>query len=262
MGDKPVEIELVSDSSYNFHSKNGNVNYEDPNLNVSIPVFSIHGNHDDPTGKRQVSAMELLSSAGLVNYFGCWNDVTEVEVHPVLLQKGQSRLALYGLSHVRDERLARLFISEKVKIKAPPNVNDWFNLMVLHQNRANRGVKNFIADSYIPNFMDLVMWGHEHDCKIEPVLATESNCYITQPGSSVATSLADGESIKKHIGLLKVQGKQFNLVPIELKTVRPFVMKTIDLPLEQDLDSRKTYADLAQEKVNCKFYISKYLQFS
>lgn len=26
------------------------VNYEDPNINVSIPVFSVHGNHDDPTG--------------------------------------------------------------------------------------------------------------------------------------------------------------------------------------------------------------------
>ena len=26
------------------------VNYEDPDINVSIPVFSIHGNHDDPSG--------------------------------------------------------------------------------------------------------------------------------------------------------------------------------------------------------------------
>lgn len=26
------------------------VNFEDPNINISIPIFSIHGNHDDPTG--------------------------------------------------------------------------------------------------------------------------------------------------------------------------------------------------------------------
>lgn len=26
------------------------MNYEDNNLNISIPIFSIHGNHDDPTG--------------------------------------------------------------------------------------------------------------------------------------------------------------------------------------------------------------------
>lgn len=26
------------------------VNYQDENLNISMPIFSIHGNHDDPTG--------------------------------------------------------------------------------------------------------------------------------------------------------------------------------------------------------------------
>jgi len=26
------------------------VNYQDRNLNISMPIFSIHGNHDDPTG--------------------------------------------------------------------------------------------------------------------------------------------------------------------------------------------------------------------
>ena len=30
------------------------VNYEDPNYNISIPVFSIHGNHDDPAGVRNL----------------------------------------------------------------------------------------------------------------------------------------------------------------------------------------------------------------
>ena len=28
------------------------MNYEDPNYNIAIPVFSIHGNHDDPAGVR------------------------------------------------------------------------------------------------------------------------------------------------------------------------------------------------------------------
>ena len=28
------------------------VNYEDPNYNISIPIFLIHGNHDDPAGVR------------------------------------------------------------------------------------------------------------------------------------------------------------------------------------------------------------------
>lgn len=28
------------------------VNYEDPDINVAIPVFAVHGNHDDPSGVR------------------------------------------------------------------------------------------------------------------------------------------------------------------------------------------------------------------
>ncbi len=46
------------------------VNYEDAHLDVGLPVFTIHGNHDDPTGANNLSAMDNLSKAGLVNYFG------------------------------------------------------------------------------------------------------------------------------------------------------------------------------------------------
>lgn len=35
------------------------VNYEDPNFNVGIPVFSIHGNHDDPQGAGPVSQINF-----------------------------------------------------------------------------------------------------------------------------------------------------------------------------------------------------------
>lgn len=28
----------------------GKVNYEDENFNVGLPVFTVHGNHDDPAG--------------------------------------------------------------------------------------------------------------------------------------------------------------------------------------------------------------------
>ena len=38
------------------------INYEDPNLNVSLPVFSIHGNHDDPQGAGAVSCFRSTCS--------------------------------------------------------------------------------------------------------------------------------------------------------------------------------------------------------
>jgi DNA repair exonuclease SbcCD nuclease subunit len=46
------------------------VNFANPNLNIGLPVFTIHGNHDDPAGQDNLSAVDLLSSCGLVNYFG------------------------------------------------------------------------------------------------------------------------------------------------------------------------------------------------
>lgn len=36
------------------------INYEDDNLNVGLPVFSIHGNHDDPQGAGSVCSIHQL----------------------------------------------------------------------------------------------------------------------------------------------------------------------------------------------------------
>lgn len=46
------------------------VNYEDPNYNVALPVLTIHGNHDDPAGAENLSAVDILSTCRLLNYFG------------------------------------------------------------------------------------------------------------------------------------------------------------------------------------------------
>lgn len=57
---------------------------------------------------------------------------------------------------------------------------NWFRLLVWHQNRAARGAKNFIPEETLPNMLNLVIWGHEHDCRIEPEKYAE--VYVSQPG--------------------------------------------------------------------------------
>ena len=52
---------------------------------------------------------------------------------------------------------------------------------------------------------------------------------ITQPGSSVATSLVPGEAVPKKIGILDIKGKKFRLHPVPLTQVRTFVMTEISL---------------------------------
>ncbi|XP_030555184.1 double-strand break repair protein MRE11 [Drosophila novamexicana] len=247
-GDKPVSLEILSDQSHCFHNAvNQSVNYEDPNLNISIPVFSIHGNHDDPSGFGRLSSLDLLSSTGLVNYFGRWTDLTQLEISPILMRKGETKLALYGLSHIHDARLVRIFTDFQVTINCPKeSEEDWFHLMVVHQNRADRGPKNYLPEELLPAFLNLIIWGHEHDCRIDPEVNALRDFYVSQPGSSVATSLAKGESIKKHVGLLEIYKTKFHLKPLPLQTVRPFIFDSIDI------DSIATKLNLKQGDASIK----------
>lgn len=73
--------DITSDQANNFPSNVGKLaNYLDPDLNVELPVFSIHGNHDDPSGDGGLSAMDLLATAGLVNYFGKAMDLDDLHL--------------------------------------------------------------------------------------------------------------------------------------------------------------------------------------
>ena len=111
------------------------MNYEDPNINIAIPVFTIHGNHDDPGGEANLCAVDLLAMSGFVNYFGKVNDLTHVDLCPILLRKGNCKLALYGMGNIRDERLNRMFRHGKIQVSTPVGSTDWFKLLILHQNR-------------------------------------------------------------------------------------------------------------------------------
>ncbi|XP_071411697.1 double-strand break repair protein MRE11 isoform X2 [Pithys albifrons albifrons] len=237
MGDRPVQFEILSDQAVNFHySKFPWVNYQDENLNISIPVFSIHGNHDDPTGADALCALDILSCAGLLNHFGRSASVEKIDISPILLRKGRTKIALYGLGAIPDERLYRMFVNKQVTMLRPKEDEDgWFNLFVIHQNRSKHGATNYIPEQFLDDFINLVVWGHEHECKIAPFQNEQQRFYVSQPGSSVVTSLSPGEAVKKHIGLLHVKGKKMKMQKIALETVRTFQIEDIVLADHPDL---------------------------
>lgn len=249
MGDRPVQFEVLSDQSVNFsYSKFPWVNYQDDNLNVSIPVFSVHGNHDDPTGADALCALDLLSCAGLVNHFGRSPSVEKIDISPVLLQKGGTKIALYGLGSIPDERLYRMFVNKQVTMLRPrEDESSWFNLFVIHQNRSKHGATNYIPEQFLDEFLDLVIWGHEHECKIAPTRNEQQLFYVSQPGSSVATSLSPGEAEKKHVGLLRIKNKKMNMQKIPLQTVRQFYIEDLvlaDYPEIFNPDNPKVTQDI------------------
>ncbi|EDO15139.1 hypothetical protein Kpol_413p14 [Vanderwaltozyma polyspora DSM 70294] len=232
MGDKPCELELLSDPSLVFYyNEFTNVNYEDPNYNVAIPVFCIAGNHDDATGDSLLCPMDLLQVSGLVNNFGKVLETDKIKITPLLFQKGKTKLALYGLASVRDERLFRTFKEGNVTFEVPTMLQDeWVNIMCVHQNHTGHTNTAFLPEQFLPDFLDLVIWGHEHECIPHLVHNPTKNFDVLQPGSSVATSLCDAEAKTKYVFILEIeQGRSPVLKPIPLTTSRTFIMRTIAL---------------------------------
>ncbi|KAH0598287.1 hypothetical protein MHUMG1_03584 [Metarhizium humberi] len=245
LGMKPCPLEFLSDAATVFEGAFPHVNYEDPDINISIPVFSIHGNHDDPSGDGNYCSLDLLQAAGLLNYFGRVAEADNIEAKPILLQKGITKLALFGLSNVRDERMFRTFRDHKVKWFRPNvQMGDWFNMLAVHQNHHAHTATSYLPENVLPDWLDLVVWGHEHECLIDPTQNPETGFHVMQPGSSVATSLVPGEAVQKHVAILSVTGKDFKVDKIPLKSVRPFV--TRELVLAQD----KRFKGLDKKKDN------------
>jgi double-strand break repair protein MRE11 len=230
-GPGEVLFQVVSEQTM---FSNGCVNYEDPNVNVDLPLFMIHGNHDDPGGESNLSVMNLLEVSGLVNYFGRPDDLEDIVVKPLLLRKGRTQLSLHGLGNIRDERLNRAFQNRKVRFETPSDPEQWFNMLMLHQNRhkGDRGGlmnKACIHEQMLPQFLDLVIWGHEHDCLVSPQESLRGEFYVVQPGSSVATALTPGETQMKHVAVIDVNQGRFKCTPVPLYSVRPLIMSELVL---------------------------------
>jgi double-strand break repair protein MRE11 len=235
LGDDPVCFQVVSDQQVNFaHSSTfRHVNFEDANLNVSLPVFSIHGNHDDPNTRDAVSVLDTLAAAGLVNYFGKQSNMDALRVSPVMLVKGDLQLALYGIGSLPEERFHRYIADGRVQFLAMEQPDEWFKLFVVHQNRVKHGNK-YLPEHCLTDLPDFVLWGHEHESFTKADFNSQNNFYVYQPGSTVATSLCPAESAPKHVGLLTVKRHssgdfRIKLDPIRLQTVRPFYFQIKDL---------------------------------
>lgn len=257
-GNKEIAFSLLSDPAVNFPTHAlPMANFQDPNINVALPVFAIHGNHDDPVGG--TSSLDLLATNGYLNYFGHVASLEEIVVEPVLLRKGHTFIALYGLGNVRDERLHRCFRLKKVQFIYPKPVpgRKWFNILLVHQNRGVRGAagKNGIFESMLAGFgMDLVIWGNEHEQRMVP--QPSDGFDVVQPGSTVLTSLSAQECNPKQYGILEVRGTSYRLTPYPLRSVRPVVRRTVelreDVPDGRTLDAVETFlhgvmADMIRE---------------
>ena len=93
--------------------------------------------------------MDVLSVSGVLNYFGkldlnadeaqADNSDKGIRIKPILLRKGSTHLAMYGVGNVKDARMHYELRSNRVKMFMPEGgevpEEDWFNMLLVHQNR-------------------------------------------------------------------------------------------------------------------------------
>lgn len=210
-------------------------NVFDQNLKVRYPIFTIHGNHDDPIGVHQISSVDVLNSSGFVNYFGKRSNVEEVLLKPIFMNKGDTNLALYGLGSMHEERLHHLIESNKFNYLTPKgDLMKYFKILLVHQNRIPRPGTKYLNPKDLGDLPDLVIWGHEHNC-VDETKEESLKFFILQPGSTVATSLCEAEAGEKYYFILNVVHKPNKAKPVfrcdkyKCKTVRPFLFHSINV---------------------------------
>lgn len=91
----------------------------------------------------------MLSVSGVLNYFGKVDLAADegqpdagdkgIRIKPILLRKGTTHLAMYGVGNVKDARMHYELRSNRVKMFMPEGgevgEEDWFNMLLVHQNR-------------------------------------------------------------------------------------------------------------------------------
>ncbi|KCZ75155.1 DNA repair protein (mre11), partial [Anncaliia algerae PRA109] len=226
----------------------GKLNYDDPNLNISIPVLSIHGNHDDPSGIFTTSPMHILESTNLVNYLGKIPSIEQIDLHPIIFEMDNQRIAIYALGHVKDRRLYKLFVDSKINFIKPKE--NCFSILMVHQNRREYTPKDYLPYEFLPNWFDLVIYGHEH----ESVIVKYNSFILLQSGSTVRTSLSEKEVFDKFIYLLDT--KEGKLERIELKSTRKLFIGSLEnVEFEEEVvDKINNMLKYSKDNVKSKFY--------
>jgi double-strand break repair protein MRE11 len=200
-------------------------------VNVKIPFFLIHGNHDAPAGDHSPSPCSLMAKLGYVNYFRpiLPDERGKYVLRPVILAKDGVQIAVYGLGWIFGHSFMEMLRNEELEFERPDGRQ--YSILLIHQDRSIRNervVKPEIALEKFCPWMDLVVWGHEHENRVD--LEPCGRFQITQPGSTVRTQLRKPDKTFHSIAILtlsEIDHPIFESIP--LSRPRPYRYQEIPL---------------------------------
>ena len=138
--DPTIDFRLISDPKVNFTDLP--VNFENRDLNVTMPIISIFGNHDEPMSTGICVLQEFREYINLIGKrrYDLNLDSSVVHIYPVVLVKNGIKVAIYGLNYVRPESIESL----QLKFHRAREVNrqtenaefiECFSIFMVHQDR-------------------------------------------------------------------------------------------------------------------------------
>lgn len=159
-----------------------------------------------------------------MNNFGKCEQKEHIEITPILIHKEETKIALYGIGHLKENAFQENLNSQNFHFLKPANSEEYFNILVLHQNP-----KNF-QNTPECSFFNLIIWGSTNESIPKIEMNEDIGKLIYKPGSSLITTYDENESKPKHLGLLKIRRKEFLFEPVFLKeSHRELVIKEIEM---------------------------------
>ncbi len=164
---------------------------------TKAPVVAISGTHER-TAEGKDNPLNLLGLAGLL---------VDTSESTTIIEKGDERVAVYGLGGISEER-----VKETLARLDPKPVDGLFSIFMFHQSvhEILPFSDEFIHYSDLPKGFDLYVCGHIHSI----VRATVHGKPFIIPGSTVLTQLKDGEQEPKGFMILDTESKSCDFVAI------------------------------------------------
>lgn len=158
---------VFGDGDINYVTKNFKPNYANENVNIQLPIFAIHGTNDKPGNDRLSTCLDAFQESLYINYCGkIMKFDDKITINPVILDKGDFKIAIYMIGHIKDVKLSTLLAQKKIEFAFPSDaeIENYFHILVVNQKKSKDSrrlsfpTKDIFVDDF-EGFFNLIIWG-------------------------------------------------------------------------------------------------------